>query len=168
MRVYIASESQIDKRLRLDKRKNSEAFCNSFNSENELPPKFFDLQDKIRDAIEKEFWKTFDDGIDRSQFKQWESGAMHSQFYFSAELIASERIIIEMSDEILGDKLIGLLMSFLEKCSSRYCVIGVVFRGMLTGSNYVGRFVINTDEIAVEESLVDIRTKQIRIMEVDK
>ena len=168
MQVYSASENEIDERLEMDKRRKSRAFCICFSSLEEAPNGFYDLQDKIRDELEKEFWANFDDGIDRSRFHSWESGALHTQFHFNGDMFGSERIEVEIIDKILGDKLIGVIMSYLEKCPSRYCVIGSVYREQMKGNNYIGRFVINLDEIAVEESLADVWSKQIQFMEIEE
>lgn len=166
MKIYKSSEKEIDERLRLDKRKNSKAFCRYFDSEEELPAGFYDLQDKIRDGLEKVFWENFDDKADRSQLPSWRK-PMNKFFFFSAELLISERIIIELSIEILDDKLIGLIMSYLEKYASSYCVIGAVHSEEIKGEKYIGRFVINLDEIAVEESLADIWARQVKFMEIE-
>lgn len=162
MKVYRASESEIDERLELDKRRNSRAFCICFNSLEEAPDGFYDLQDKIRDGIQKVFWLNFDDGVEHLRVNPWES----ETFFINPDMFGSERIVVELSAEILSDKLIGLIMSYLEKCPSRYCVIAAVYRGMQRGSEYLGRFVMNLNEIAVEESLVDVWSKQIQFMEI--
>jgi len=167
MKIYRATEKQIDERLALDKRRDSSAFCRGFDTEAELPLGFCDLQDKIRDGLEAEFWVKFDDGKDRSNLRPYQLAGAQDFFFFPAELIMSERILIEMSHEILGDKLLGLIMAYLEKCPSRYCVILAVCRGEIIGSNYVGRFVINQDEIAVKESLCETWSKQVKIMEIE-
>ena len=168
MKVYTASDAEIDERLELDKRQNSRAFCLCFKTLDEAPDGFYDLQDKIRDGLEKEFWASFDDGIDRSRFQSWESGAMHTQFCFDSDMFGSERIEVEIVDEILGDKLIGVIMSYLEKCPPRYCVMGAVYREQMNGDKYIGRFVMNLDEIAVEESLADVWSKRVQFMEVEE
>jgi|HubBroStandDraft_1064217.scaffolds.fasta_scaffold478335_2 hypothetical protein len=80
----------------------------------------------------------------------------------------SERIVIELTDNIIGDKLLGVIMAYLEKCTARYCVIGVVYNEETKGNNYIGRFVINRDEIAVEESLAGLWSRQVKIMEIDE
>jgi len=81
----------------------------------------------------------------------------------------SERIIIEINQEILGDKLLGLIMSYLEKCPARYCVILAGHGGEgMKGVNYLGRFVINQDEIAVEESICEVWRQQVKIIEIER
>ena len=166
MRTYKASEMEIDERLRLDKRSDARAFCNYFNSEQELPAGFYDLQDKIRDGLEKEFFSNFDDGVDRSHLKPWQRGE-NKFFYFPAELLISERIIIEISHEILNDTLIGLILSYLGKCHACYCIIIAVYHEIIKGSKYVGRFVIDLAEIAVEASLAEIWSKQVLFMAIE-
>jgi hypothetical protein len=168
MNVYISSEKEMDQRLRLDKRSDLEAFCRRFDSEDDLPPGFFDLQDSIREGMEKILWANFEDGVDRTRFKSLQSGAMHTQFHVSAEMCASERIIVEICDQILGDKLIGLIWAYLEKCAAPYCVIGAVHRGLTGDSVYLGRFVMNQQEIVVEESLSDAWSRQIKFLEFEE
>jgi hypothetical protein len=168
MKVYAASEAEIDHRLMLDKRKAPAAFCKNFQSESEVPIGFYDLQDKIRDGLEGEFFAKFGDGKDRSRLEPWRLSGSHNCFFFPAELISSERIIIELNSEILNDKLIGVLLSSLERMPSAYCAIVAVFSGeRMKGSNYRGRFVINREEIAVEESLVETWSKQVQFMEIE-
>ena len=70
-----------------------------------------------------------------------------------------------MRHELLSDKLLGIIMSYLEKCPSRNGVNTAVCRGGMKGANYLGRFVINREEIAVETSLSDIWRQQIKFME---
>jgi hypothetical protein len=158
MKVYKADEEEIDQRLKLDRRQDSIAFCRYFKSEKELPEGFYDLQDKIRNGLEETFNSAYDNG------GTWD----WNLFYFSAELLISERILVEISDEILNDKLVGLIMSYLEKCPAKYCVILAVYRGMHRGSDYLGRFIINFDEIAVETSLCEVWSKQVPFMEVEE
>jgi hypothetical protein len=168
MKVHRASEAEIDERLALDKRKSKAAFCRGFETESEIPFGFCDLQDKIRDGLEKEFFAKFDDGIDRSNLPSRKLVGSHSFFYFPAELIRSERIIIEMNAAILDDRLLGAILAYLEKSQSRYCVIAAVYsEKKMKGSNYLGRFVINLEEIAVEDSLVETWLKQVRFMEIE-
>jgi hypothetical protein len=80
----------------------------------------------------------------------------------------SERIQIDLTDNIIGDKLIGIIMAYLEKCAPSFCVIGVVYKEELKGKNYLGRFVINGEEIAVEESLAELWAKQTQFMEIEE
>lgn len=154
MKVYGASEKEIDKRLELDKRKDSSAFCRYFESEEVLPSGFYDLQNKIRDGLQETFCKKYDNGVSRNS---WDN------FYFPAELLMSERIIIEMTKEILDNKLVSLILAYLEVIPSRYCVIVAVYKGMQRGSEYLGRFIINLDEIAVEASLWKTWSDQIKL-----
>lgn len=168
MKVYAANEAEIDERLNLDKRQDSRAFCLCFKTLEEAPDGFYELQDRLREGLENEFWANFDDGVDRSRFKSWQSGAMHSQFYFNSDLFGSERIVIELSNQIVGDKLIRLIMSYLEKSSPRYCVVAAVYKGMERGSEYLGRFVMTLEEIAVEESLAGTWSKRIQFMEIEE
>jgi len=168
MKVYQAKTPDIDQRLLLDKRKSKIAFCRNFDSESDIPAGFYEQQDKIRDDLEKEFFAKFNDGKDRSELPTWKWSTSHELFYFTAELINSERIIIELSSEILNDRLLGVILSYLEKFSPQYCVIAAVCSGKnMLGKNYIGRFVINLQEIAVEESLVEIWSKQVRFLEIE-
>jgi hypothetical protein len=168
MKVYRASEDEIDKRLALDKRKSKAAFCRGFESDSEIPSGFCDLQDKIRDGLEKEFFTQFDDGIDRSNLEPRKLRRSYTLFYFPAELIRSERIIIEISSDLLDDRLLGIILAHLERCQSRYCVIAAVYLGRkIVGANYLGRFVLNLEEIAVEDSLVETWSKQVRFLEIE-
>ena len=154
MKVYKASEEGIDDRLELDKRKDSRAFCCYFESEEVLPLGFYDLQNKIRDGLQEAFCEKYDNGENRNS---WD------RFYFSAELLISERIIIEMTNEILDDKLVGLILEYLKTIPSPYCVIVAVYKGMQRGSEYLGRFIINLDEIVVEASLWKTWSSQITV-----
>lgn len=165
MKVYQATETEIDGRLLGDKRRDSGAFCRGYDAGEEPPSGFFALQDKIRDGLEKLLWENFDDGIDRANLPAWKTAASHTWFYFPCELIASERIVIEISDEILGDKLIALMWSYLEKCEAGYCVVVAVYKGMERGSEYLGRFVETHEEIAVEKSLSETWVRQMTLME---
>lgn len=166
MKIYKISEGELNERLELDKRKNHRAFCICFKTLGEAPDGFYDLQRKISDGLEKEFRANFDDGVDRSHWTPWQMWE-HNFFYFNGDMFGSERIVIEMSKEILGDKLIGLILSYLEKCPSRYCVTISVYESMERGTGYLGRFVINLDEIAVEEPLAGIWSKQVEFMEIE-
>lgn len=157
----------MDDRLALDKRHDPRAFYRYFKPDEELPQGFHDLQDTIRKGLEKEFWVHFDDGIDRSKLAPWKM-RINTWFFFPAELMNCELVKLEMSNEILGDKLIGMVMAYLEKCPSCYGVIAAVYRGMESGSEYLGRFVINLDEIAVEESLAETWSIQVRFMEIEE
>jgi hypothetical protein len=171
MKVYGASEAEIDRRLALDKRKFEAAFCRGFNpkSEVEITPNFCDFQDKIRDGLEQEFFARVGDGIDRSKLDTWKLSGSHPFFYFPAELIPSERIIIELSSEILDDRLLAVILAYLERCQFPYCVIVAVFSGgKMTGKNYLGRFVVNLEEIAVEKSLVETWSKKVRFLEIEQ
>jgi hypothetical protein len=167
MIIYKISEKELDERLKLDKREDTRGFRISFKTLEEAPEGFYDLQRKICDGLENVFRANFDDGVDRSHLKPWQMW-QHNFFYFNGDMFGSERIVIEMSKEILGDKLIGLIMSYLEKCPSRYCVTASVYENMERGSKYLGRFVINLEEIAVEESLADTWSEQVKIMEIEE
>ena len=168
MKVSRASETDIDRRLALDAGQAKEAFCRNFESDAEVPAGFYDLQDEIRKGLRKEFWEKYDDGKDRSKLKPWQLATSHELFFFPGDLINSERMIIELSSEILHDSLIGLILSYLEKFSPTYCVMVAVCSGRnMKGSNYIGRFVINLKEIAVEESLVEVWSQQVQFMEIE-
>jgi hypothetical protein len=163
MKIYKASEKELDERLELDKRRNNKAFCICFNSLEEAPDGFYDLQDKIRDGLEKDFWLAFDNGEEHLRRNPWDS----KNFFFNSDMFGSERIVVEMSKEILGDKLIGLVLSYLEKIAPSYCLTASVYENMEKGSEYLGRFVLNLEEIAVEESLAYIWAKQVKFMEIE-
>jgi hypothetical protein len=163
LKTYKISEQELDERLELDKRQDRRAFCVCFKTLEEAPKEFYELQDKIRNGLQREFWLNFDDGAEHLRRKPWDS----NKFFFNTDMFGSERLVVDMSKEILGDKLIGLIMSYLEKFPSRYCVVGTVLENMERGSEFVGRFVINLDEIAVEESLADTWSKQVKFMEIE-
>lgn len=168
MKVCKISEADLDRRLRLDKRTANEAFCRNFDVEADIPVGFFDQQDRIRNNLEKEFFVKFDDGKNRSKLPSWKWATSHELFFFPAELIGSERIIIELSSEILDDRLLGVILSYLETFSPPYCVIAAVYLGRnMDGKDYVGRFVINLDEIAVEESLTAIWSRQVQFLPIE-
>jgi hypothetical protein len=166
MNIYKTSAKELDERLELDKRRDNRAFGIVYDSLEEAPEGFYDLQRNISDGLQKEFRANFDDGVDRSKLKSWQMWR-HNFFCFNGDMFGSERIVIEMTKEILGDKLLGLIMSYLEKCSSRYSVIAAVYNGKIEGDKYLGRFVINLDEIAVEESLADTWSQQVKFMEIE-
>jgi hypothetical protein len=157
---------EIDERLNLDKRRNDRAFCVCFDSLDEAPAGFYELQDKIRDELEKELMGQFKDGIEPPLIK----GARPSNkwFYIDWDMHGSERVPIDVTDNILGDKLLGIIMAHLEKWEPRYCVIGVVYRKEMEGKNYMGRFVVNRDEIAVEESLAELWSEQVQFMTIEE
>ncbi len=163
MKIYKINEQELDEKLELDKRSNQRGFRTVFNSLEEAPDGFYDLQNQIRNGLQQVFWLAFDKGVEDLPDKPWDS----KYFYFNTDIFGSESLVVEMSKEILGDKLIGLIMSYLEKCSSRYCLIASVYESMERGAVYLGRFVINLDEIAVEEALVDTWFKQVRVMEIE-
>lgn len=163
MKIYKISQKELDERLELDKRQDSRGFRVSFKTLEEAPDGFYALQDKIRDGLEKEFWLSFDNGAEHLRRNPWDS----KNFFFNADMFGSERLVVEMSKEILNDKMIGLTLSYLEKNAPSYCLTASVFENMEKGSDYLGRFVINLDEIAVEESLADIWAKQVKFMEIE-
>jgi hypothetical protein len=169
MKVYKATEADIDRRLKLDKRKTNEAFFRNFyESDSILPIGFYELQDKIRDGLEEEFAKEFDDGKDRSRLRPYQLATSYDFFSFPAEPVSSELILIEVSSEILSDRLIGVILSYLERSTSQYCVIATVYLGKeIIGSNYLGRFLVNLGEIAVEESLVEAWSRQVQFMGIE-
>lgn len=167
MKISKVSEVEIDLRLKLDKRRDPRAFCRCFDSLDEAPVGFYDLQNEIRKELDKIFWTNFDDHIDRSHFASWEPGAMHTLFCFNTDMIGADQIVVEIVDKILGDKLVGVILAYLEEQAFSYCVIAVVYKEMINGKNYIGRVVINLNEIAVEESLFHVWSDQVRIMEVE-
>ncbi|HTV41863.1 MAG TPA: hypothetical protein VMF08_14875 [Candidatus Sulfotelmatobacter sp.] len=163
MKIYKASEKEINERLELDKRKSSRGFGVCFDSLEEAPNGFYKTQDEIRNGLQKEFWLAFDNGAEHLRYKPWDS----KFFYFNTDMFGSERMVVEISKAIFSDKLIGLILSYLEKCSSRYYVIASVYENLDKGSQYLGRFVINLNEIAVEESLAAIWSQQVKFMEIE-
>jgi hypothetical protein len=165
MNVYQTSEFDMDQRLRLDKRQDARGFCRNFASEPELPAGSDDLQETIRNELADAFFANFDDGINRAKLPSWRRMAS-ALFFFPSEMIEAERIVIEISSEILGDKLLGLIRSCLEKHGGGYCVMLAVFYGEQKASNYIGRGVINLDEIAVESSLWAIWCKKVPSLEL--
>jgi hypothetical protein len=167
MKVHKISEREMDERLALDKRHDHKAFYRYFGTEEELPAEFHDLQDRIRDGLEKEFWINFEDGADHSKIPSWRQPS-NKFFFFPAELMNCELVKLEMSDEILGDKLLGIIMSYLEKCAPGYGINIAVYREVIEGSGYIGRFVTNLDEIAVEESLAESWSKRVKFMPIEE
>ncbi|MGH7954077.1 MAG: hypothetical protein ACREFE_19450 [Limisphaerales bacterium] len=167
MKVYTASAKEISERLELDKRRNEKAFCLCFKTLDEAPEGFYDLQDKIRDGLEKEFWAHFPDGEDRSPRPAW-APPSHEWFCFNTDMFGSERMVVEITKKILGDKLIGIILSFLEKSQSRYCVFIDVYDNMMKGSQYLGSIVITLDEIAIEETLGEIWKEQIQFLKIEE
>jgi hypothetical protein len=156
----------MDERLNLDKRRDRRAFCVCFESLDEAPEGFYERQDELRDGLEKEFWMAFPEGKEPPQF-QWASPT-NKWFYFDGDMHGSERIEIELTDNIIGDKLLGVIMAYLEKGATGYCVVGVVYNEEQKGNNYIGRFVLNRDEIAVEKSLAGLWSRQVKFMEIEK
>jgi hypothetical protein len=167
MKVHKVSTEELDRRLQLDKRHDRRAFCRVFKTLDEAPAGFYDLQNKIRDGLEKELWANFDDGVDRSNVKSWEPEAMHTWFHLDSDMFGSDRIEMEISHTILGDKLLGVIMSHLEKFQPAYCVVAEVYNELMRGSNYLGFFVITIDEISIDESLAELWSKQVRFMEIE-
>jgi hypothetical protein len=161
MKIYTASEKEISQKF------NSQWFCKVFKTLEEAPEGFYDLQDKIRDGLEKEFWVSFPEGEDRSPRPSWQSPS-HNWFCFNTDMFGSEHITIEMTKEILEDKLIGIVLSYLEKCPSRYCVILDVYDNMMKGSEYIGSVIMNLKEIAIEETVAEVWSKQIKFMEIEE
>jgi hypothetical protein len=156
MKIYVAREEQIDERLALDKRRNVRGFYRYFDSEAELPFGFFDLQDKVRDGLRTKFNENFDNGIPGE----------YNLFYFPEELLTCEQIGVELSREILGNQLLGIILKYLDDCESRYCVVGAVYESMQRHSKYLGRFVANCEEIAVEESLYGAWSTQVTLLDI--
>jgi hypothetical protein len=163
LKTYKISKQELDERLKLDKRQDSRGFRLSFRTLDEAPEGFYDLQRKISDGLQKEFWLNFDNGAEHLLRNPWDS----KNFFFNGDMFGSERIVLEMSKEILGDKLIGLILSYLEKNAPSYCLTASVYENMEKGSEYLGRFVINLEEIAIEESLADTWLKQLKFMEIE-
>lgn len=168
MRVKAVDTAELDERLDLDKRCNTSAFCVTFHSLDEAPDGFYDLQSTIRDGLERRFAENFgNDGVDRSDLKAWEL-PRYRWFCFNTDMCGAECIETEIVDEILGDKLVGIVLAYLEKEAPRYCMVAEVYRTELKGKNYIGRFVINLHEIAVEETLADIWSRNIQIMPLEE
>ena len=88
MKIHRASEVDIDRRLTLDKRKTKEAFCRNFyESDTMIPIGFCELQDKIRDGLEAEFWAKFDDGKESPKVDNYGLATLHDCFFFPAKLL---------------------------------------------------------------------------------
>jgi hypothetical protein len=170
MKVYKISESELDRRLTLDKKTSKEAFCcNYYESDETLPVGFCELQDKIRDGLEAQVVAKFGDTETCAESDNFGLPILHENFFFSADAINSERIIIEINNKILNDVLLGIILSFLSKSAPQYCLIAAVYTGKnMEGTNYIGRCVINVEEIAVEESLAELWSKQVQLLEIEK
>jgi hypothetical protein len=164
LKTYKISKRELDERLKLDKRQDSRGFRICFKTLEEAPDGFYDLQRIISDELEKEFCANFEEGYEAPRY-EW-ANPTNKWFCFNGDMFGSERIVIEMSQEILGDKLLGVIMSYLEKNAPSYCLTADVYESM-ESDNYLGRFVVNLDEIAVEESLADTWSKQIKFMEIE-
>ena len=167
MKVNKVTEAELDRKLAFDQMKAGNGFCCGYQDESEIPAGFYDLQDKIRDGLEKAFFSSFDDGKDRSCLASWKVSGSHKWFFFPAEPISAEEIIIELSTEIFGDKLIGLILAYLEKCKCKYCVVVAVYEGEIKGRTYLGRFVINSEEIAVEDTLAEVWSKRVQLFDFE-
>lgn len=167
MNVYTASEEEIDERLNLDKRQNSRAFCLCFRTLDEAPEGFYKKQDEFRKGLEKEYWAQFEEGREANRYK-WQVSSTNKWFFFNTDMHGSERMIVELTDNIIGDKLLGITMAYLEKKAPNYCVIGAVYNEENKGNNYIGRFVMTSGEIVVEESLAELWSKQVKIMEIEE
>jgi hypothetical protein len=169
IKIYEISEAELDRRLILDKKISREAFCcNYYESDEAIPAGFCELQDKIRDGLEAQVVAQFGDTEAVAESDNFGLPIFHENFFFPADSINSERIIIELNCKILTDKLIGLILSYFEKLSSPYCVIVAVFSGKgMKGTNYIGRFVLNLEEIAVEESLAEIWSEQVQFLAIE-
>ncbi|HTV42388.1 MAG TPA: hypothetical protein VMF08_17605 [Candidatus Sulfotelmatobacter sp.] len=169
MKIYKISEAELDRRLILDKKISKDAFCyNYYESDETVPAGFCELQDKIRDSLEAQVVAQFGDSEAVVESDNFGLSILHENFLFPADPVNSERIILELNCKILTEKLIGLILSYLEKLSSHYCIIAAVFSGKgMKGTNYIGRFVINHEEIAVEDSLVEIWSKQVQFLAVE-
>jgi hypothetical protein len=114
MKIYKITEQELDERLEFDKRRNSRGFRISYDSLEGAPPGFYDLQNKIRNGLQKEFWLAFDNGTEHLRNKPWDS----KLFYFNTDMFGSERLVVEINKEILNDKIIGLTLAYLEKICS--------------------------------------------------
>jgi hypothetical protein len=167
MKINTATEAEIDLRLDFGQMKAGNGFCRGYEDESEVPVGFYDLQDEIRDGLERVFFSSFDDGKDRSHLDVWKLSGSHKWFFFPAELINAEEIIIELSTEILSDKLVAVILAYLEKCKCQYCVVVAVYEGEIKGPNYLGRFVVNPEEIAVEDTLAGVWSKRIQLLEIE-
>ena len=114
MKIYQASEKEIDVRLELNRAHDQRAFCRNFEPEEKLPPKFYSFQDKIIHDLVAVLNSKYENGGDGAGSWEW------NLFYIPQEPIPSERILIEVSSEILDDKLIGLILPYLEKNAASY------------------------------------------------
>jgi hypothetical protein len=166
--VYRATEREIDERMNLDKRQNSRAFYLCFKTLEEAPEGFYDRQNELRDGLEKEFWESYKEGKEEPDEEELVPWVRNKWFYFDGDMYGAERIDIELTDNIIGDKLLGTVMAYLEKNAPNYCVIGAVYKEQMKGKNYMGRFIVTGDEIVVEESLAELWSKQVKIMEIEE
>jgi hypothetical protein len=164
MRIYKISEVDLDRRLILDKKISKAAFCcNYYESDEMIPAGFCELQDKIRDGLEAQVVAKFGDPDVVLESDNFGLPIMHEKFFFPADPINSERIIIEINYKIVNDELLEIIKSFLSKSAPQYCLIVAVYTGKsMNGPNYIGRFVINVEEIAIEESLAETWSKQVQ------
>lgn len=167
MKVYSITENEIEQRLQLDARVDSGAFCKSYNSSSEVPADFYYAQNELRNSLEEVFWQNFDDGIDRSGVRSWEREAMSTLFYFVSDLIGAEQIAIQISEKILSDKSIGVILSYLAKQSSDYAVILIVHEGSLDEDNQIGCIVVNQYEIAIDERLTDLWREHVKWFDIE-
>lgn len=164
MKIHKIATKELDRRLELDRRKDAQGFRIIYESLDAAPKGFYDLQNKIRDGLQKQFWLHFDDGDKQLRREPWES----KRFFFNTDMFGSERIVIEVGKEILGDSLIDLIVSYLDKNRTGYCVTASVYESMSKGSNYLGRFVVTLTDIAVEESLAGIWSRRVKRRKLKK
>jgi len=101
-------------RLELDKRQDRRAFCVCFKTLEEAPKEFYELQDKIRNGLQREFcWTlTMEQSICVGSRGIQINSFQYRYVWFGALVVWYE------SRRFLRDKLIGLIMSYLEKFPS--------------------------------------------------
>ncbi len=114
MKVLKFSENDLDERLDLDRRRDRRAFCICFETLEEAPKEFYDFQFETGEGLSQEFWKHFEGENQQVPSKSWKS-KMAENFCFNTDMFGSERLVFEINHTILGDKLLGLVLSYLEK-----------------------------------------------------
>src|ERR1043165_3289869 len=111
MNAHKVTEQEIDTRLNLDRNVDQNGFCRNFYGNDSPPANFYQEQDTIRD------------GLERTLNCHYENGDDWNLFFMPADFIPSERIIVEISNEILANNLIQLILNYLKETSPGYCVI---------------------------------------------
>src|ERR1700744_4977727 len=128
MKIYKISEAELDHRLKLDKKISKGAFCyNYYESDEMIPAGFCELQDKIRNGLEAQVVAKFGDAGVILELDSFGLPIMHENFFFPADPINSERLIVEINYKILNDELLEIIKSFLSKSAPQYCLNVAVY-----------------------------------------